>query len=521
MRRRNKGRLTMKYIREIIRLHHLGTLSERKIAKSCKVSPTTVGSHISKYEETGMSYAEFTGLSDAELKSIFYPCVEDEPKYSRPMPDMDYLYKELKRQGVTLQLLWEEYIRETPGGYSRSQFAFHYQQWRKKLNPTMRFNHKAGEKVFVDFSGSKPEVGDPKTGEVRSVELFVGTLGASSYTYALCVPDQTKEFWIDAHVKMFEFFGGAPECIVPDNLKSGVTSPCFYDPDINPGYADMAWHYGVAVVPTRPSHPKDKGKVENGVLNAQRRILAAIRNQTFYSIQELNAAVKDELTMLNKRHMKHMKASRSQLFEEIERPALSPLPSERFEQYSWKKAKVHIDYHVEVEGAYYSVPYRLIGETVDIKYNSRILKVLHSNKCAASHPRVLKKGHYVTSETHMPPNHKHYASAWSPERIRKWASDAAGIHTSEAIKTLIESKVYPEQAYRSCIGIIQLSKHYPPERLEKACRMALDNGAVRYKSIKSILEKGLDKIHYLEPEVRKNIVHENIRGNNYYRTKGE
>lgn len=521
MRRRKKGRLTMKYLREVIRLYNLGGLSNRQIAKACNVSPTTAGGCINKYIDSGIPYETFAELPDEKLESIFYPKEPDQPVYSRPMPDMEYLCKELKRKGVTLQLLWEEYISENPGGYSRSQFSYHYQQWSKKINPTMRFNHKAGEKVFVDFSGYKPEIVNPITGEVTSVDLFVATLGASSYTYAVCVPDQTKEFWIEAHVKMFDFFGGVPECIVPDNLKSGVTSPCFYDPDINPGYADMAAHYGIAVVPARPGKPKDKGKVENGVLNVQRRILAVLRNRTFNSIQELNSAVAEELVNLNDRPMQHMKSSRRQLFEELDQPALKPLPAERFEQYSWKKAKVSFNYHVQVGDTHYSVPWRLMGETVDVKYNSRIVQILHKNKCIASHPRSFKRGYYATSAAHMPPNHQFVASGWTPERINKWASKAAGAYTAKAIDAIIDSRQFPEQAYKSCMGIMKLSKYYPPERLEKACRMVLESGTVRYNSIKSILEKGLDKIHYLEGEPRKNLVHENIRGNEYYRIKGD
>ncbi len=518
MAKKHQGRISMQHIKEIIRLNNLGGQSNRTIATSCKVSPTTVGEYIGKYKESGISYEHFIELDDDSIRQIFLPSQPEKP-HKKPMPDMDYLHKELSRKHVTMQLLWEEYIAEHQDGYSRSQFSYIYQQWRKQLDPVMHMSHKAGEKVFVDFSGSRPSITDPLTGEITEVELFVGTLGASSYTYAVCVYSQQLENWILCHTKMFEYFGGVPECIVPDNLKSGVTDACFYDPEINRTYADLAAHYNSFVLPARPRHPKDKGKVENGVKIAQNRILASIRDKVFYSLQELNAAISEELEKLNDRQMAHINRSRRQLFEELDKPALKALPPEQFEMFAWKRCKVHVNYHIAVDKINYSVPYTLIGKSVDVRYNSRLLEIFYNGKRVVSHIRSYNTACYVTIPSHMPSNHN-ILHAWSPEKISRWA-EGIGEYTGIFVDTLISNSRHPEQSIKSCMGIKALSRKYPQERLEAACKRALDAGAVRYKHLKSILETGMDKISYIEPETTIIPIHENIRGGGYYHIGGE
>jgi transposase len=378
----------------------------------------------------------------------------------------------------------------------------------------MRFTHKAGEKMFVDFSGDRAHYQDPVTGKVIEAELFVSVLGASSYIFARAVPDQTKESFVDCNIKALEFYGGCPECIVPDNLKAGVTDACYYDPEINKTFAAMAEHYHIAVLPARVAKARDKAKVESGVLQAQRRILAVLRNRTFFSITELNKAIYEEMEKLNRRPMKLIDKSRYDLFVEIEKSVLKPLPLERFVIASWIKAKVHIDYHVAVEKTYYSVPYTLIGQNLDIRYTGSVVEIYHKGKRVASHMRINKPGAFVTENLHMPHEHRQYLE-WTPERIKLWG-EKIGPHTRELMDQIMEHRDHPEHGFRGCLGIIRLSKTYSPERVENACKRALELQAYNYRSVKSLLERNLEN---LTPGERKNIVplHANIRGKSYYR----
>jgi transposase len=506
---KRKRRLTMRTVKEIIRLFNSG-LSNRKIALSCNISPTTVSFYVNRLKSSGMDYAAFTSLTDEEIKALFLPEV---PKPLRPLPDMEYIHSELKRKGVTLYLLWEEYIRDNPDGYRYSQFAYHYGEFKKILNPVMRFNHKIGEKVFVDFSGFKPKIKNPITGEITEVELFVGVLGASNYTFAYAVLDQGLESWINCHIKMFEFFGGAPNVIVPDNLKSGVTKANYYDPEINPTYLEMSLHYDTVILPARPYKPKDKPKVENGVLNAQRRILAPLRDKTFFSIEELNLAIAAELKEYNDRPMQKILKSRAALFEE-EKLHLKPLP-ERYELSFWKRAKVGIDYHVDVNGTHYSVHYQLIHRDVDICYNHELIKIYHNSKIIASHKRSFIKSYFVTSQEHMPPSHR--GIFITPEKIRE-ESLKIGQNAALLIEKIIENRRSPDSSLRSALGIIRLSGKYPAARVEAACKKALNFSLYRYRNVKNILDKNLEN-DFIENKLENNIAHENIRGAEYY--KGE
>jgi transposase len=513
-----KRRVSMRKAKEILRLHYEQGLSNRAIARACNISPTTVYEDLDRASRAKLDFATLSAMDDESLGRILYP-EKAQRKSSKQMPDMAYLHKELKRKGVSLQLLWEEYKAAHPDGYNRSQFYYRYKEWSKGLNPVMRMNHKAGEKMFVDFSGDKPYYIAPGTGEMIDAELFIAVLGASSYTFAQAVRSQRMEDWIRCHIEAFEYLGGCPEVIVPDNLKAGVKTACFYDPQINPVYAEMADHYGVAVLPTRPYKARDKAKVENGVLNVQRRILAAIRNLRFFSLLDLNEGIKEALGKLNTRPMKGLNKSRYELFTEIDKPALRPLPQKRFELFTFKLAKVHIDYHIEVEKSYYSVPYKLLHKKVEVKYNDHTVEVYHNGRRVASHLRTFEKGKYITDDAHRPPEHLKYLE-WTPERIRHWGK-SIGENTEHLMERIMSSRRHVEHGYRTCLGILRLSKRYSPQRLENACKRALFIGGISYRSVKSILENNLDKEEMTEAiSSSKCIIHENIRGGGYYQGVG-
>lgn len=509
-----KGRKkSMRTIREILRLHLEHGLSQRAIARACAVSPTTVGDHVDRIKQAGLDWPALVALDDSSLKTVLFPEGGAPPR--RPLPDFDYLRTEMKRKGVTLQLLWEEYRAIHPDGYGRTQFFDLYRKHSKTIEPVMRFEHKAGEKLFVDFSGDTPSYVDRETGEVISVELFVAVLGASSRTYALAVASQQLPDWIRAHIGAFEYFGGVPEVIVPDQLKSGVKTSCRYDPEINPVYSELCAHYGVVVIPARPLEPRDKAKVENGVLIAQRRILAVLRNRTFFSLLEINEAIAVELEKLNNRPMQGIGKSRNELFAELDRPALKALPPERFQLREWKKAKVNIDYHVAVHGSFYSVPYTLIGKEVEVCLTITTVEVLHDGKRVASHLRTQKKGVYVTVHEHRPHSHKDHLE-WTPERMKHWG-ESVGIQTGAMIEAIIKGVVHAEHAYRRCLGLLRLAKKYGNERLELACERALKLKAIGYQSVKNILDKGLESADLPEQdELQVPLEHANVRGSVYY-----
>jgi transposase len=509
---KKKGRrIPMRKLKEAARLLLEFKLGVRPIARACNISTSTAHDYVVRLKELDVPYGEIAAMGDDELGALLFPREEKEP--AKPLPDFEYLSKELTKKGVTLQLLYEEYKKDNPDGYERSRFYALYRTWAKKVDPVMRFTHKAGEKMFIDFSGDKAHYQDPATGKVIEAELFVSVLGASSYLFARAVPDQTVENFVGCTIRAFETYGGCTEHLVPDNLKSAVTHPSYYEPDINKTFAAMAEHYHVAVLPARVKKARDKAKVESGVLQAQRRILASLRNRTFFSLAELNEAIVEETKKLNERPMTGINKSRYDLFVEIDKPALRPLPEERYEITAWKKATVHIDYHVDVAKTYYSVSYTLIGQKVDISYTSSIVEVYHRGTRVASHMRVDKPGAFVTDALHMPHSHRQHLE-WTPERIKSWG-EKIGVHTRLLMEAIMEHREHPEHGYRSCLGLIRLSKLYPPERVEQACRRALDLKAYNYKSVKSLLERGLEKI---SPEAKQKIIplHANVRGKNYY-----
>jgi transposase len=513
---KSKGRKTsMRKIKEILRLHLEHQQGLRAIARACQVSPTTVSDYLVKAESLGLDTLAMKDLADEDLYRRFFPETATNPS-KKALPDFPALQKELTKKGVTLQLLWEEYRAVHPDGYGRSQFFLLYRDFAKTLHPVMRLEHKAGDKLFVDFSGDRPAYVDKTTGEIITVELFVAVLGASSRTFAVAVPDQKIASWIKAHIQAFEYYGGLTAIIVPDNLRSGVKSACIYDPEINPVYAALAAHYQVAVLPARAYKPRDKAKAENGVLHVQRRILAALRHHSFFSLNELNAAIAGELKKLNNKPMQGIGKSRQELFMEIDQPALKPLPITRFEIYTWKTAKVNIDYHIAVEHNFYSVPYTLIHKEVEVRLTRACVDILHQGKRVASHPRSYGKGKFSTLEQHRPHEHKKHLE-WTPERMRLWGQ-SIGEHTAALMDKIIAGQLQPEHGFRRCLGILRLAKVYSPDRLENACQLALQIGATRYQSIKSILKNNLEQTTTIEPDPAFPIsqTHDNIRGSNYY-----
>jgi len=510
-------RLSMRKIKEILRLKWKQGCSNKQIAESCNISRSTVRSYLTRAQGAGLSWPLDPQLDDAALENLLFPAQPVIPASHRKMPPMTYLFREMKKKSVTLQLLWYEYKQVHPDGYQYSQFCHLYRRWVKKLDVTLRQQHRAGEKAFIDYAGQTVPIIDPNTGEIQQAQIFIAALGASSYTFAEASLSQELPSWINSHVHAFEFFGGVPEILVPDNLKSGVTKPSRYEPDINPTYLDLAQHYDTTVIPARPAKPKDKAKVENAVLIVERWILAALRNYTFFSLGELNKAIAQKLSEYNNRKFQKINATRTQLFQTIDKPALKPLPKTPYEYAEWKKARVNIDYHIAVLKHYYSVPYQLIKKQVDVRITINTVEVLFKNRRVASHVRSYVLGSFTTLTEHMPKSHQKYLE-WTPSRIINWAGEN-GPQTKNLITNVLDSRVHPEQAYRSCLGIMRLAKHYSPERLEAACARAIIIKAYSYKSIKSILKNGLDQQELLfdQHELTETIDHINIRGEKYYK----
>ena len=506
-------RLSMRKIKEVLRLNATG-LSNRKIAHVCNIGKSTVADYLRRATAAGLSWPLPDNLGEEQIDRLLFPPPPD-PSCPRPLPDWSVIHQELKKKGVTLALVWEEYKAIHPEGYQYSQFCDLYRRWRGKLNVWMRQEHKAGEKLFVDYCGQSVDVTDPATGEINEAQIFVAVLGASNYTYAEATFSQSLPDWIGAHQRAFHFFGGVSELVVPDNLKSGVSKPCRYEPELNPTYQDFAEHYQTAVLPTRVRKAKDKAKVEVGVLFVERWILASLRNRRFFSLVELNQAIAELLEKLNNRPFKKLPGTRRKLFEALDKPALRPLPQTPYQFAEWKKARVHIDYHVEVQGHYYSVPYQLTGRRLDVRITAHTIECFHKGQRVASHLRRYKPGGFSTLPEHMPKSHREY-SKWTPDRLLNWASKT-GPCTAKLAKGVMESRAHPQQGFRSVLGILRLEKMYGPQRLEAACNRALEIKSISYKSVSSILKRGLDLTAAEDKKKETPLLdHQNIRGAGYY-----
>ena len=509
----------MRKIREILRLRHEQGLSHRTIARAVLVGAGTVGEYLAKAAAKGLGWPLPEELGDAELEQLLFP--RSPASSERELPDFAAMHEELKRyRELTLLQLWLEYATDNPRAYRYSRYCELYQRWKRKLNPTMRQRHRAGEKTFVDFSGKRPSIVDPKTGEQRAVELFVGALGASNYTYAEATLEQSLESWVGAHERMSSYFKGSSEIWVPDNLKSGVDLADRYEPGINRTYRELASHYGAVVIPARVAKPKDKAKVESAVLVAQRWILAVLRHQTFFSLAELNEAIWEQLERLNARPMQKLDGSRRELYERLDRPALKPLPVERYELARWKSCTVNNDYHVEVDGSHYSVPYQLMDEDVEIRTTTSMVEIVFRDKRVASHRRRKTKGELVTEPEHMPASHRRYLE-WTPSRLTHWASQN-GAATGSLVSEILKRRPHPEQGFRASLGLMRLGRRYSGERLEAACRRALALSSYSYRTVKNILSAGLDRAALEdERESSPRLAHENIRGADYYDQGGK
>jgi transposase len=512
-------RLSMRKTQEVLRLKARG-LSNREIARVCSIGRTTVANYLSRAAVAGLSWPLPEDMGDEQLERLLFP-PPLHPSRERDHPDWAKVHQELKKKGVTLALVWEEYKAHHPEGYQYSQFCELYRRWRGKLSVWMRQEHKAGEKLFIDYCGQTVDVVDPATGESKAAQIFVAVLGASNYTYAEAVWSQGLPDWIASHQRAFHYFGGVPELVVIDNLKSGVTKTCRYEPDLNPTYQDMATHYGTAVLPARVRKPRDKAKVEAGVLLVERWILAALRHRIFFSLAELNQAISDLLEKLNARPFKKLPGSRRSLFESLDKPALKPLPQAPYQYAEWKKVKVHIDYHVEVDRHYYSIPYQLAGKRLDVRFTAQTVECFHKGRRVASHRRNYRRGGFTTLPEHMPTSHREYLK-WTPGRLLNWAAKI-GPSTAGLASAIMESRAHPQQGFRSILGILRLSDTYGHDRLEAACQRAMAIKAMSFKSVQSILKNGLDRRPIKENNAESApIRHPNIRGAAYYSTrKGE
>jgi transposase len=506
------ARLPMRKIRDVLRLR-AGGMSKRKIAASLSIGVTAAGDCVRRARRAGLGWPLPETLSDEALERLLYPpplLAQDQ----RPQPDWPAIRRELRRPGVTLQLLWEEHRGVHPDGYGYSRYCELYRAWERRLSPTMRQHHVAGERMFVDYAGTTLEVMDATTGEVRDCQLFVAVLGASNYTYAEATFTQRLVDWIGSHVRAFTFFGGVTAQIVSDNLRSGITKACFYEPTVNRTYAEMATHYDTAIVPARPRKPRDKAKVEVAVQVATRWIIAKLRHQRFFSLAEINAAIRELVTQLNARLTRHLGTSRCALFDEIEGSALKPLPVEPYVYAEWKSCKVGFDYHVEVERHYYSVPHTLLRETVWVRIAARTIEVFHRGARVATHIRSSSNRRHTTVREHMPSSHRRYAD-WTPERIKRQAGEI-GRNTATLIEIILRERSHPEQGFRAAVGIIRLVRNFGRDRLEAACDRALQIGARSFTSVNSILKNNLEAKRPDTPADGPSIAHTNIRGPRYF-----
>jgi len=507
------ARLPMRKIRDVLRLR-AGGMSKRKIAASLSIGVTAAGDCVRRARRAGLSWPLPEELSDEALEQRLYPPSQVTAKARRPQPDWTTIHRELRRPGVTLALLWEEHRGTHPDGYGYSRYCELYRAWEGRLSPTMRQVHVAGERMFVDYAGTTLEVVDGTTGEVHVCQLFVAALGASNYTYAEATFTQRLVDWIGSHVRAFAFFDGVTAQIVSDNLRSGITKACFYEPAVNRTYAEMAAHYDTAVVPARPRKPRDKAKVEVAVQVATRWIIAKLRNRRFFSLAEINAAIRELVAQLNARVTRHLGRSRRALFDELERSALKKLPVEPYLYAEWKECRVGLDYHVEVERHYYSVPHALLREPVWVRITARTVEVFHRGKRVAAHMRSSSNRRHTTVREHMPSSHRRYAD-WTPERIRRQAGEI-GRNTATLVAIIMRERSHPEQGFRASVGIIRLLKSYGRDRLEAACGRALEIGARSFTSVNSILKNNLEAKRPASAADGPSITHPNIRGPRYF-----
>lgn len=511
--------ISMRRIRELLRLHFEAHLSQRQIAAATHLSLGAVNKYLAAAALAGLSWPLPDDLTEGDLRRRLFPLGESTFAEARALPDFAQLHLELKLKGVTRQLLWEEYCAQHPTNYYRyTQFCVLYQEWQKRLRVTLRQTHRAGEKLFVDYCGPTVPVIDLATGKGRGAQIFVAVLGASNYTYAEATWTQSLADWIGSHVRAFAFFDGAPELVVPDNLKSGVAKACRYEPLLTRSYTEMLEHYATLALPARPYKPRDKAKAEAGVQLVERWILARLRKRTFFSLAELNEAIAELLTRLNDKPFQKLPGSRRSQYEMLDRPALKPLPASSYQFSVWKKCRVHVDAHIEVEGHFYSLPHQLVSREIEVRLTAASVECFHDSQRVAVHRRSHRRGQHTTIPDHLPAHHRGHLE-WTPGRFLNWAL-GIGPRTRDLVRHTLERFPHPELGYRSCLGLLALAKRFGRDRLEAACARALALGSPTRRSVVSILEKGLDSQPLPEPEPTSMgsslPAHENLRGADYY-----
>jgi transposase len=506
----------MRKTQEVLRLRFELGLSQDQIARSCSIAQGTVSNYLKRARAAGVTWPLPEGWDQARLEeALFGQSPRRLYETRRPTPDFARLHQELQtHRHLTLQLLWEEYRQNYPDGFGYSRFCELYHRWRRRLDVVLRQEHKAGEKLFVDYAGDTIPIHDPQGGPLRQASLFVAVLGASNYTYAEATWSQGLEDWLGAHIRTFEFLGAVPQLVIPDNARTGVSRACRYEPDLNPAYQELAQHYGVGVLPARPYKPRDKAKGENAVLVVERWVVAALRHRRFFSLSDLNQAIRELLEKLNHRPFRRRPGCRASLFQELDRPALGPLPAERFQLHHWTQARVNIDYHVQFDLHFYSVPYTLTGQLVEIRSTATTIEIFHRGQRVASHARSHQPYKATTVTEHRPKSHQQHL-AWPPSRLVHWAQ-SVGPATAQLFAEILKSKPHPEMGYRSCLGILRLGTRYSNERLEAAARRAVSTGACSYHSVKSILERSLDRQPLETPSSSPPLAHENLRGAAYF-----
>jgi transposase len=506
----------MRQVIEILRLKNEHDLSIREIGRSCGLASSTVGDYLLRAEAAGLKWPLPEGVGEAELEARL--CAVAPPRIAGtpppPIPDWAHVHAELRRPNVTLRLLWQEYIRTDPSGLKYSRFCKRYQEWRKTLEPTLRQVHVPGEKLFVDWAGQTVPIRNGADGTTQPASLFVAALGVSGKIFAEAFPDQKLHSWISAHVHAYQSYGGVPALTVPDNTRTGVVTPCRYEPLLHRTYQEMAEHYGTVILPTRVRKPRDKAKAESAVQMAQRQILAALRDMVFFSVGELNRAIGPRLQEINAQPFQKLEGSRNQWFENLDRPKLRPLPPSPFIVATWLEATVNIDYHVVVDHHYYSVPYGLIHQRLQVRLTESTVELFHKAKRVAAHRRGFQRGQFTTLDEHRPKSHQRYLE-WTPSRIIDWAGKI-GPQCALVVQNVMSARPHPEQGFRSCLGIIRLAKAHGEARLEAACQRALHFGTLSYRSIESILDKRLEAQPLQGDMTGSSPDHENVRGQEYF-----
>ena len=517
----------MRKVMEVLRLRFEQRLSQRVIAQTLGVAQGSVNTYLARFAASGLGWPLPPDLDEAALEARLFTRAPFPPADARPLPDWASVRQELTRKGVTLQLLWQEYKAQHPDGdqkpYQYTQFCRHFHAWAATIDPVLRQVYVAGERTFVDYAGPTMPIVDLETGEEREAQIFVAALGASHLIYAEATWTQTLPDWIGAHVRMLEYFGGVTALIIPDNASALVRHPCYYEPEVHPTYRDFAAHYNTVILPTRVASPRDKAKVETAVQIVEREILAPLRHERFTSLAELNHALALALERVNGRPFQKLAGSRRSLFDAIERAALRPLPATRYELAEWRRAKVNIDYHISVERHLYSVPYALVGQTVDVRLTATMVEILHRGTRVAAHALCLVAAHAgraTTDPSHRPKSHQQHLE-WSPSRLITWG-ERIGPSTGRVVHEILERFPHPEQGYRACLGLFSLARRYTPARLEAASTRALATKTVGYRSIKSMLASGVDQLPLPDatesaPPVRLPTTHQHVRGADYYR----